>query len=212
MNTRYFSSTLVRLVAGAAMVMSTAGCGGELLRASRSPVYLVVRNVVGQPGGGAGEASTFLLSDVEVIVEQDINGQKVRVPTYFNDSATVTVGAELKNPTLAATAVNSVTLTRYHVTFRRTDGRNTPGVDVPYSIDGAAGVTVSPGSTADVVIDLVRHQAKLEPPLRNLRSAGGQIFISTIAEITIYGRDQNGNEISTTAAMDVRFGDFADEQ
>ena len=27
-------------------------------------------------------------------------------------------------------------MTRYRVEFRRTDGRNTPGVDVPYGFDG----------------------------------------------------------------------------
>jgi len=36
-------------------------------------------------------------------------------------------------------------------------------------------------------------------------------FISTIAEITFYGHDQNGNEVSVTGRMDVQFGDFADK-
>ena len=39
---------------------------------------------------------------------------------------------------------------------------------------------------------------------------GGQGFISTIAEITFYGRDQNGNEVSVTGRIDVQFGDFGD--
>ena len=38
---------------------------------------------------------------------------------------------------------NFITVTRYHVEFRRTDGRNTPGVDVPYAFDGAGTVTVA---------------------------------------------------------------------
>ncbi|MCK7469888.1 MAG: hypothetical protein MZU95_03085 [Desulfomicrobium escambiense] len=42
----------------------------------------------------------------------------------------------------APTPVNSVTVTRYHVAFKRSDGRNTPGVDVPYAFDGAATGTI----------------------------------------------------------------------
>jgi hypothetical protein len=182
-----------------------------MLRTGRAPVYLVVRQTEGQPGTG-GATFAFLLSDVETLVDETINGVTVKVATYFNDNATVTVGAELKNPSIDATAINTVTLTRYHVNFRRTDGRNTPGVDVPYPIDGGIGVSLAPGSEAEVAFEIVRHQAKLEPPLRQLRNRGGQGFISAIAEMTIYGHDQNGNEVSVTANMDVQFGDFADEQ
>ncbi len=42
--------------------------------------------------------------------------------------------------------------------------------------------------------DIVRHSSKSEPPLRNLVDNGGLQFIYTIAEITFFGRDQNGNE------------------
>ena len=63
-----------------------------------------------------------------------------------------------------------------------------------------------------MAFEIVRHQAKLEPPLKNLAGAGGGLgFISTIAEITFYGHDQNGNEVSVTGRMDVQFGDFADK-
>ena len=115
-----------------------------------------------------------------------------------------------KNPGATATEINGITLTRYHVEFRRTDGRATPGVDVPFGFDGGLGITVNPGSSIDVAFEIVRHQAKLEPPLKNLAGQGGLGFISTIAEITFYGHDQNSNEVSVTGRMDVRFGDFAD--
>ena len=214
MNTRMVYSAVARLAIGGACLISAAGCGGELLRTGRSPVYLVVTKVEGQSGDG-GTAAAFLLSDVETLVEQDINGVKVKVPTYFNDNVIVTLAAELKNPTIGATAINNVTMTRYHVDFRRADGRNTPGVDVPYSIDGALSVTIAAGTgTTGVAFEIVRHQAKLEPPLRQLRNIfgfGGTGFISAIAEITLYGRDQNGNEVMATARMDVVFGDFGDE-
>jgi hypothetical protein len=182
-----------------------------MLRTGRSPVYLVITNLQGAPGNG-GTESQFLLSDVQVLVEETVDGVTVKVPTYYNDVGTAQFRVEAKNPTVETTGINAVTITRYRVVFRRSDGRNTPGVDVPYGFDGAATTTISPGGTGSVSFDLIRHQAKLEPPLRNLVGFGGLGFISTIAEITFYGRDQNGNEMVATGSMDVQFGDFADDE
>ena len=174
-------------------------------------MFLVVDNMEAAPGNG-GSVSAFLLSDVEVLVDQTINGVVTKVPTIFNDSATATIRSVEKNPSATTTEINTITLTRYHVAFRRTDGRATPGVDVPYSFDGGLGVTVNPNSATAVAFEIVRHQAKLEPPLKNLAGGGGLGFISTIAEITFYGHDQNGNEVTVTGRMDVQFGDFADKK
>jgi hypothetical protein len=95
------------------------------------------------------------------------------------------------------------------VEFRRTDGRNRPGVDVPFGFDGGLARTIQPGSSASVSFEVVRHQSKFEPPLSSMVGIGGFGYLSTIVEVTIYGRDQNGNEVSTVASMDVHFADFA---
>ena len=42
---------------------------------------------------------------------------------------------------------------------------------------------------------MVRHQAKLEQPLRALVNNGGRVFISTVAEVTFYGADLAGNDV-----------------
>ena len=212
MSTRTVFANFGRLAVVAAAVIS-ASCGGELMRTGRSPMMLVVDRMEATAGGagGGGSAAGFLLSDVQVLVEQTINGVTVKVPTVFNDSLSVTLRTIEKNPDAIATTTNAVTLTRYRVVFLRTDGRNTPGVDVPFGFDGGVSATINPGNQATVSLDLVRHQAKLEPPLKNLISTGGLGFISTIAEITIYGRDQNGNELSATGRIDVQFADFGDE-
>jgi hypothetical protein len=209
MSTRHLSSFVARLAVGAACLIASTSCGSDMLRTGRSPAYLVVTDMVGQASGGQ-TTTAILLSDVQVLVDQTVNGQTVKVPTFFNDNAVATLRADLKNPTVGATAINAITVTRYSVRFRRADGRNTPGVDVPYGFDGAVSVTIDAGGTAQVAFELVRHQAKLEAPLRNLVGLGGVGFISTIAEITFYGRDQNGNEVLATGSMDVQFGDFAD--
>jgi len=205
MNKLTFISNVARLIVAGAIFMSAAACGGELLRTGRSPVYMVVTSVTAQ-ASGTGTNSAFLLSDVSA-------GGSV-----INDNATVNISVVPKDPTTPTTAINAVTLTRYRVTFHRADGRNTPGVDVPYGFDGALNATISPNTSGLVTFEIVRHQMKLEPPLKNLvavlesgvKSVGGLGFLSTIAEITIWGRDQNGNELTATASIDVHFADFAD--
>jgi hypothetical protein len=208
MSTPHLSSIVARIAVVTACVIASSSCGSDMLRTGRSPSYLVVQNLMGQAGGGT--SSAVLLSDVQVLVDQTINGQRVKVPTFVNDNVVATLRVDLKNPTVGATAINSITVTRYSVRFKRADGRNTPGVDVPYGFDGAVSVTIDAGGSGDVAFELVRHQAKLEPPLRNLVGLGGIGFISAVAEITFYGRDQNGNEVTASGSMDVQFGDFAD--
>jgi len=178
--------------------MISSACGGDMMRTGRAAVFLTVENMEATSGGEAASSGAFLLSDVQPV---------------FNDTLTATIRSNEKNQNVDSllTIISAVTLTRYHVDFRRTDGRNTPGVDVPFGFDGGLGVTIQPGGTAAVSISLVRHQAKLEPPLKNLAGGGGQVFISTIAEVTFYGRDQNGNEVAVTGRIDVQFADFADQ-
>ena len=101
-----------------------------------------------------------------------------------------------------------ITVDRYRVTYQRADGRNVPGVDVPYPFDGGMTVTVA-GGEVTAGFNLVRVQAKQEAPLRALRNAGAGIF-STIAEVTFFGHDQTGREVSVSGKLSVEFGDFAD--
>jgi hypothetical protein len=184
-----------RLLMAATVLMASAGCGSEMLRTGRAPVYLIVSSIqAGNP------TSAVLRSDV------------LTATSVIDDLATASIRVEQKNTTLtgSTSSLNIVTITRYHVEYRRADGRNTPGVDVPYGFDGGTSVSIEPNNSENVVFQIVRHQGKLEPPLKNLASLGGQILISTIAEITFYGHDQNGNEVSVVGRMDVVFGDFPD--
>jgi hypothetical protein len=210
MSIRSHFSTVARLALGAAVAISSASCGGEMLRTGRSPVFLTIGAMTAQ-NGALDEEEAALHSDVQTFVEVTISGTTTRVPTIFDDGGTATIRVESKNPSAETTALNSVTLTRYRVNFRRTDGRNTPGVDVPYGFDGGLGVTIAAGNQADVAFMLVRHQNKIEPPLRNMVGFGGLGFLSVIAEVTFYGRDQNGNEVTVTGNIDIQFGDFGDE-
>ena len=120
-------SMVARLAVAAGCIVASSACGSELLRTGRAPVYLVVTQISATAGGGAAGTGS-LLSDVSPV---------------FNDVAAVTFRAELKNPTVPSAPINNITLTRYRVVFRRSDGRNTPGVDVPYGFDGVLSVANS---------------------------------------------------------------------
>jgi hypothetical protein len=109
------------------------------------------------------------------------------------------------------TSNNFITVNRYRVVYLRTDGRNTPGVDVPHPFEGAVTITVG-GGTAETGFVLVRLQAKSEAPLAALRGGGGAYAISTIAEVTFYGQDQTGRAVSVTGRISVDFADWADEE
>ena len=191
-------SLVSRLILGAACALTAAGCGGEMLRTGRSPVFLVVTAVAAANGDTASTYTPFLLSDVR---KDD--------GTVWNDNAKVSLRVDAKNQSVTTTPLNNVTLTRYRVEFKRTDGKNVGGVDVPYSFDGVLTQTLTPGTPGDAIFELVRHQAKRESPLTNMITGGGLKNLDVIADITIYGRDQNGNELMTTASIEIHFADFA---
>ena len=169
-------------------------------------------NLVGitTTNGASDDTGPNLLSDVQTLVERTIDGETFRVPTIFNDTALATISVVAKDQLTDTTAINAVTITRYRINFRRTDGRNTPGVDVPFGWDGGVSVTIPAGGSASVGFEIVRHSSKSEPPLRNLVANGGQQFIYTVAEVTFFGHDQNGNEVAVTGLVDVAFSDFGD--
>ena len=81
---------------------------------------------------------------------------------------------------------------------------------MPYGFDGAFTVTIPSGGSAQGGFDIVRHQNKREPPLSNMRGGGGTQLLTVIAEITFYGRDQAGNEVSVSGSMSINFADFGD--
>jgi hypothetical protein len=156
---------------------------------------------------------SVLHSDVITLVDRQVSGQTVQVPTIFSDNGEVTMSLIMRDPGTpsapsAPSALNQITITRYNVRYRRTDGRNTPGVDVPFGFDGAVTFTVPSSGTVTAGFELVRHTAKQEAPLRALASNG--VIISTLAEITFYGRDQAGNEVSVSGSLTVDFGNFGD--
>ena len=204
-----------RAAIGLGLVLSTASCASQFTRSGRSPAFLVIDKIEAASGAKSTEYGGQLSSDVVTLVKRTVGGKETYVPTIFADPGKVTMRLGLKNPgttelPASPTGINEITVTRYHVSYRRTDGRNAPGVDVPFGFDGGVTATVTTKDAISFGFELVRIQAKLEPPLLNLEYSGGANVISVIAEITFYGRDQAGNEVTVAGAISVDFSDWGD--
>jgi len=196
----------------AVLAMTAAGCG-EFVRESRSPSQLVITSLEAASGAEPDDMGATLRSDVATVIERadDEGGDYT---SFYNDIGQVTMRVQLRDPgtpgtTTAPSTINSVTINRYRVTYRRSDGRNTPGVDVPFPIDSAITVTVGEDNV-EAGFDIVRHSQKNEAPLTRLTT--GETFISTVADVTFYGRDQAGNEVAATGSIGITFGNFADPE
>ncbi|MBL8135528.1 MAG: hypothetical protein JNL48_02820 [Acidobacteria bacterium] len=200
----------------AASALVTTACG-EVARTGRSPAYLQLVRLEGASGAEPDEFGGTLLSDVVTIVEVKRGEESFFTPTIFNDlgRAEFRVGLKDPGPVAAPTTpspLNAITLTRYRVVYKRGDGRNTQGVDVPYAFDGGMTVTVPATGTAIGIFDIVRNAAKAEAPLLALAGNGGAQIINTIADVTFWGKDQAGNDVTVTGSMTITFANFGDPE
>jgi hypothetical protein len=212
--TRSHSELTLRTVAAVvavAALLFTAGCGDAVLK-GRGSSYLIVSVLQAASGAKPQTFTTILESDVVTNIKTDTGSGTVLVPTVYEDMAQVSLKLAMKDPTSAVgpSDTNAITINRYHVDFVRSDGRNTQGVDVPYSFDGAMTGTVNGSVSTTLTFALVRAQAKLEAPLMALRGGGGGVVVSTIAQITFYGQDQAGNAVTVSATISVNFADWGD--
>ena len=177
---------------GLALCLALVGSCSELAETDRAASFLVIDSLT---GGTAGDTS--FQSDV-----QADNG------AVFEDQGTLNARLALKDPgTLTnpatPTSANFITIDRYRVAYTRTDGGAVP---VPF--EGAMTFTVT-GAASSASFVLVRLSSKLEPPLVNLRSGGGSIVISTVADVTFFGRDQTGTAVTATGRISVNFADWS---
>lgn len=204
--------------AGAALLLAAAvnGCTKAQL-ASESPAYAVIDEITASSGAEPGRFTGILASDVQTMVKRNVNGNVVLIPTIFEDGARARFHLALRDPGTAdkpttPSPANTITFTRYHVTYVRADGRSVPGVDVPYPFDGGLTISVVGNNVSIGQIVVVRAVAKDEAPLRALIGGGGQGFISTIAEITFYGTDMAGRAISVMGRLNIDFADWGDPE
>jgi len=193
-----------RGMVGAAVVMTLslavamAGCSADYAENNEASVNLIVAGI----NGGA-----VLDSDIRFGTNDPTESDFI-----CEDEVTVSLAVRHKNPNAVAPSVpNAVLLTGYEVQYTRTDGRGTEGVDVPFRITGAVslGIDVANSGTVDVPIEVVRRQAKLEPPLTNVQQAE---ILSVNATVTMFGETVSGKRVSGSGAFQIDFADFGDDE
>jgi hypothetical protein len=187
---------VVALAMSLAALMALTSCS-DAVRTGQSSSYLILQSM----GGGASNTP---------VVQSDVFNSTPPPGSVLQDNGTATIQVSLKDPLGSSpTDVNAITITQYHVQYTRTDGHNVQGVDVPFAFDSGITQTIPAGGSAAVNFTLVRVQAKLEAPLLALKGGRGQEVISTIAQVTFYGQDQNGRSVSISGNIEVDFADWA---
>jgi hypothetical protein len=167
---------LIRCASLALLAAATCSCG-DVVRTGRSSVILVL---------------------------DSLSPLQSHVASGGADSSSASLEAAMKDVTgPAPTSNNDVTITSYHVEYTRTDGRNQPGVDVPYAFDGAVTAKIFAGAAGAVPFQIVRADAKKEAPLAQLN--GSVLVINTQASVTFFGHDTVGNDVSVTGSTEVDF-------
>lgn len=177
-------------VAAAALALALAGCSADYVEDSQAPVILRITAI----NGGA-----LLESDVKTGAADNY---------VCPDAVEVGVAVRPKNPN--ATIVQNagdIFLKRYEVRYARTDGRAVEGVDVPYRVSGLLTAVVVNDGNATVSLEVVRRQAKLEPPLSQID--GAQI-VTMFAEVTLFGENVVGNGVSARGQLQVNFLNVVD--
>jgi hypothetical protein len=169
---------LIRIAWLTVLIAATASCG-DVVRTGRAPVMLSVTQLAPS------------IVDVSVSAASDVTG-----------AATLAVVMKDVTSITSPTTNNDVTLTQYQVVYRRTDGRNTPGTDVPFPFSAAATLQILANGTAGLNFELVRQVAKQEVPLVQITDSN---VVTMIAQVTFFGRDQVGNELSATASTTINF-------
>jgi len=153
----------------------------------------------------ANQDQNFALSDV---LYQD---PQTGAQSWIADVGKATFSAELLDPKsiTGSSAYNDITVTRYVVTYQRADGKNTQGVDVPYSFEGSMSVIIPVGQATAVTFILVREIAKQEPPLLNLKDAlpGDGLYVT--AKIDFYGHDGANKAVMATGYLPITFANYA---
>ena len=184
--------------AALAMVLALSGCEitPDYVTGSQASVLLIVASI----------------NDGSVLDSEVRFGSSGPSQFICEDEVEVALAVRSKNPGAPAPNVaEAVLINGYEVTYSRTDGRSQEGIDVPYRITGrlSSAVDVASSGTESVVIEVVRRQAKIEPPLSNIE----QSFVLTImAEVTIFGETVSGDRVSGSGTMQIDFADFIDDE
>lgn len=178
------------LASATALLVGLAGCSADYAESSKAQYVLLMTGI----------------NDGKVL-QSDVRIGALTCPDFVD----LRVENHSKNPGVGSSPGfrADMTIERYEVSYFRSDGRNTQGVDVPYSITGNVAHEIVGEGAETLRLEVVRRQAKLEPPLSNLVGQGGGLVVTMFAEVTLHARMTTGEATnSATARLQIDFGDF----
>jgi hypothetical protein len=133
--------------------------------------------------------------------------------SIFDDPGVADIKALPLDPLLATTAITpyfDVLIDQMDVEFKRPDGRNMEGVDVPYRFTQPMSMLVPINTDMKIPFVLIRHMAKEQAPLLALRANNSQV-LQLVAFITIHGKDLGGHRVAPVIGpISVWCSNFAD--
>jgi hypothetical protein len=199
---------LIKMMAIIPLLLFLSVCS-PLEDESKSNSILIILSLMGTDIEGT--AANFLQSDV-VIVDSTTGAETVKA-----DVAEATLTAkhiEPVAPKIGTSLYNSIMLTRYVVSYTRSDKPNAiQGVDVPYSFEGSLSTLIEIDSTETISFVIVREVAKLEAPLINLRQGGAEHVLQVTANVDFYGHDLANNSVKATSTgkLSIFFANYVDK-
>ena len=165
---------------------------------------------------------------VEALAGTDTEGNEANfvqsdVQKIDKDTGTAYVMADIGKAILSARMIDpapkygtspyaDIQLTRYVITYTRSDGKNTPGVDVPYPIEGSISAIIKIDVQTSVVFVVVKEVAKLEPPLLSLVQNRAEGVLNATAKIDLYGHDMLNNNVKATGYISIFFANYFDKE
>lgn len=196
------TQTILMIGALLPALLMLSGCN-PLEKDSKSTSFIIVESILGTDT--EGQEVNFLQSDV---AEQASGGSTVTA-----DLAKATLRAAMYDPApiLDPGQYNDIMLDRYVVSYTRSDGKNRPGIDVPYSFEGALTQLLKVGTSQSVAFVVVREVSKLELPLIDLVQNRSEGVIEMTATIDFYGHDLVNNNVKATGTLAIFFANYADE-
>jgi len=117
--------------------------------------------------------------------------------SIYDDLGTAYLRAVSLNPAQqTGSFYQDIIVDQIDIEYSRPDGKKTEGVDVPYKFVQPINVLLKLGdSDIKVPFVLVRHVAKMEPPLVELTNLGADKVLQLIAKVTIHGKDVAGYRV-----------------
>lgn len=188
---------------------------GRIMRAQRATLLGLVIIVCcsaliltscGDPIGDNGKSPVML-----VVGTGDVWGKQVDVYTpsvsggVTDEAFEVTIRSIYKNQVDPPTTVFAdVLIQEYRVTYYRPDGNT----NVPEPFVNPLQALVPAAGEATLNILLLRRDAKLQSPLKELAFGGGEGEIHLNAVVEFYGEDLAGNAVATDTVITIWAADY----